>query len=162
MKTNMITEHFSLEEMTHSSTLDEYNKKHGTSFKNDPLPDEFDNLKNLCTHLEALRHALGCPLKISSGFRSPLVNKLVGGSPTSLHKHGLAADVIIPFDKMIEFAYRAMNMDVTYEVYLSYKSNRNQGSSWVHIGLETEKLDRCRVGVDINGKVYACIHYKQL
>lgn len=162
METNMITEHFSMEEMTHSSTLDEFNKKHGWDFKNYPLPDEVDNLKHLCTNLEVLRALMKCPLTISSGFRSPLVNRLVGGSKRSLHIHGLAADVILPHDKMLEFAVRAMNMEYTCEVYLSYKTNRNHCGCWVHIGMETEKLDRCRVGVDINGKVFACIHYKQL
>lgn len=162
MKTNMITEHFSMEEMTHSSTLDEYNKKYGSNYKNDPSPKEREALHHLCMQLENLRLLMGCPLKISSGFRSPLVNMLVGGSSTSLHKYGLAADVILPHDKMIEFAVRAMNMEYTWEVYLSYKTNRKQGSCWVHIGFGTEKRDKCRVGADINGKVYACIHNKQL
>lgn len=157
-----ITEHFSMEEMTHSSTLDEYNGKHGTDKNNVPSVQERVALKHLCTQLEELREKMGCPLRISSGFRSPFLNKMVGGSATSLHKYGLAADVILPHDKMLEFAVQAMNMRFTREVYLSYKPHGTSCSSWVHLGVSMFSEGECRVGVDINGKAYYCIHNKQL
>ena len=162
METYMITEHFSMEEMTHSTTLDEYNRKHGTDLKNDPLDIDRVRLHHLCYQLEELRGMMECPLKISSGFRSPFLNKLVGGSATSLHKYGLAADVILPHDKMLEFAVQAMNLTFTQEVYLCYKPHGMLCSSWVHLGVSMDEVKKCRVGVDINGKAYYCIHNKQL
>lgn len=162
MKTNMITEHFSMEEMTHSSTLDEYNGKHGTNHINVPTLAERDALHHLCMQLENLRLLVGCPLRISSGFRSSFLNKLVGGSDTSLHKFGLAADVMLPHDKMLEFVVHAMNLAFTREVYLSYNPHGMVCSSWVHLGVSKVEKKECRVGVDINGKPYYCIHKKQL
>lgn len=53
-----------------------------------------ENMKRLMWQLEAMRHKLGDrPLVISSGFRSYSCNSRVGGSSTSLHLYGKAADL---------------------------------------------------------------------
>jgi len=61
---------------------------------NTPNTTEIAHLRGLCRKiLQPVRNALG-PLKISSGFRSAELNRLVGGSKTSDHRLGYAADVI--------------------------------------------------------------------
>ena len=50
----------------------------------------------LLEKLQALRSALGRPVIINSGYRNPEHNKRVGGSPTSLHMQGMAADIRVP------------------------------------------------------------------
>lgn len=56
-------------------------------------PEIIDNLKYLVENaLQPIRNRLGFPITINSGYRSPLVNKLVGGSATSQHCRGEAAD----------------------------------------------------------------------
>lgn len=61
---------------------------------NTPNKTEIAHLRKLCQEiLQPARNALG-PLKISSGFRSAELNRLVGGSSTSDHRLGYAADVI--------------------------------------------------------------------
>ncbi len=53
-----------------------------------------ENIRRIMWQLEAMRHKLGDrPLVITSGFRSISCNSSVGGSSTSLHMYGQAADL---------------------------------------------------------------------
>jgi hypothetical protein len=159
MEQKKITEHFTLNEMTQSSALLAYNKKHKTNYENLPTRTGIDmNLHHLCMQLETIRAWMNVPLKISSGYRSKLVNELVGGSPTSLHCQGLAADVVLPLDKICLFVDLAMGMDFTKEVLISH--NTQSGSTWVHYGCSSTLKDQCRVGIDVNGKILSCVHNK--
>ena len=82
-----ISPHFRLSELLASGTA----KSKGLD--NDPSPEVLANLKKLCVEaLEPIRAKVG-PLKINSGYRSDAVNKAVGGSTTSAHSYGLAADL---------------------------------------------------------------------
>jgi hypothetical protein len=64
---------------------------------NDPPPEAIAAIQALCSNvLDPLRQQLGKPIIISSGYRSPEVNKAVGGSVTSQHCAGEAADIICP------------------------------------------------------------------
>ncbi len=60
-----------------------------------PMPPEVAaNVKELAKNLEVIRAAVGKPLKINSGYRSPAWNKKVGGVPGSQHQQGKAADIV--------------------------------------------------------------------
>jgi hypothetical protein len=85
-----LSEHFTLAELTQSQTAAR------AGLKNDPTPESLENLKHLAGRLEAIRKLLGRPMVISSGYRSPAVNSLVGGAPNSQHMLGQAADFIAP------------------------------------------------------------------
>ena len=85
-----LSPHFTLEELTHS----EIAVRKGIA--NTPDADTVENLKVLASSLERVRHVLGSPIIVSSGYRSPKVNSTVGGSPTSSHLFGYAADFICP------------------------------------------------------------------
>jgi len=54
------------------------------------------NLFRLADTLQYLRDQLGTPIVVTSGYRSPEVNALVGGADISHHTRGLAADIIAP------------------------------------------------------------------
>lgn len=89
---NKLTEHFSIEEMLHSS----YAKKN--DIRNIPDADNFYrvlfNLGRLCSILlEPIRTLLEKPIIINSGFRTAEVNKSVGGVYNSRHLSGCAADI---------------------------------------------------------------------
>lgn len=66
----------------------------------DPVkPDEqiLKNLEELCkTVLEPLRLAIGKPIKVTSGYRSPRHNAKIGGTKGSMHCLGIAADIHVP------------------------------------------------------------------
>jgi len=86
-----LTLHFTLEEFVQSQTATRHN------LPNTPTSGDITNMTLLCTNvLEPLRTLIDEPLTISSGYRSPDVNKLVGGSPTSQHCEGKAADLLCP------------------------------------------------------------------
>lgn len=83
-----LTEHFSLEELTHTDhrTLD-----------NTPNDAEKANLQRLAEFLETVKSALGGkPVMVNSAFRSKQVNDAVGSKDTSQHRVGCAADLKIP------------------------------------------------------------------
>lgn len=56
-------------------------------------PAHLRNLGNLWHVLDCVRSRLGAPIFINSAYRTPQVNKLVGGVDCSLHMKGLAADI---------------------------------------------------------------------
>jgi uncharacterized protein YcbK (DUF882 family) len=71
-----------------------------------PTEAHIENLKDLCElALEPLREALGRPIKVTSGYRSPQYNKSIGGAPGSQHTSGIAADIaVLSDDEMIKAA----------------------------------------------------------
>ena len=80
-----LSDHFTLGEMTKSSSHPEV--------YNIPSHEAIVTLKRLCTWLEALRERAGRSIVINSGYRSPQLNRKVGGAPISNHLTGCAADI---------------------------------------------------------------------
>lgn len=89
--------------------------------------------------LDPLREELGVPIRVTSGYRSPAVNAAVGGSRTSRHMLGLAADikargynarqVVDCIDRM----YETDHLD--YDQAIAYAVSRG---GHVHVGLSPE------------------------
>jgi zinc D-Ala-D-Ala carboxypeptidase len=91
MAERFLTPNFALAELTASQAA----ARAGIS--NTPAAAHLANLERLAGQLELVREALGGrPMLISSGYRSPKVNALVGGSASSAHTKGLAADFTCP------------------------------------------------------------------
>lgn len=79
-----ITKNFSLEELT----------KTNCKANNSPTFEAIINLTKLCVYvLQPLRDAYKLPIMVNSGYRSQVVNRLVGGSQSSQHLKGMAADI---------------------------------------------------------------------
>jgi len=87
---NQLSTHFALEEFTTSQSAARL------GLDNTPPPEVVERLKNTALGLEMVRALLQAPLHINSGYRSPIVNKAVGGVPNSQHVTGEAADIICP------------------------------------------------------------------
>lgn len=85
-----LTDHFTLEELTHSQTAARL------GLDNEPPPDVVDALTRTAHGLEMVRVLLQAPILVSSGYRSPLVNRAVGGAANSQHILGEAADFTAP------------------------------------------------------------------
>jgi len=85
-----LTEHFTLEEFEYSATAI------ANGIDNHCPTTLIPNLVNLCNQvLEPLRQHLGTPVIISSGYRCPELNRLIGGAANSQHMTGEAADIIL-------------------------------------------------------------------
>jgi len=83
-----LTDHFTLEELTHTDHRE---------LDNTPNDAELENLKRLAEFLEDLKVVLGGkPIMVNSAFRSKAVNDAVGSKDTSQHRIGCAADIRIP------------------------------------------------------------------
>ena len=83
-----LTEHFTLEELTHTDHRE---------FDNTPNETELENLKRLAAFLEEVKQALGGrPVMVNSAFRSKQVNDAVGSKDTSQHRIGCAVDIRVP------------------------------------------------------------------
>src|SRR5687767_2391133 len=88
--TEQLTEHFTLAEMTRSTTAVR------KGIPNLPSVDNVRALKLLCAKvLEPVREHFARPVIVTSGFRAPRVNVAVGGSGTSQHCLGEAADFTV-------------------------------------------------------------------
>lgn len=81
-----LSAHFTLEELTHSEIAIR------KGLDNTPDAEAQQNLQDLANALERVRALLGVPMRINSAYRSPKVNAAVGGSSTSAHMSGQAAD----------------------------------------------------------------------
>lgn len=83
-----LSEHFTLEELTHTDHRE---------FDNVPSESELANLKRLAAFLETVKSAIGGkPIIVNSAFRSKQVNDAVGSSDRSQHRLGCAADIRVP------------------------------------------------------------------
>ena len=82
-----MSKYFSLSEMTHSGTALRL------GIPNDPTGEQIKDLYRLMDYLDKVREAFGKAIIVTSGFRSPRLNAAIGGSKTSQHMKGQAADI---------------------------------------------------------------------
>ena len=142
-----LSQHFSLGEMTKTS--------HKTADGNIPSRVVIENLRNICENwLEDLRYSYNTlyhptvtssalsrddkPVIITSGYRSPEVNKLVGGSATSNHLTGCAVDIrVTGFEQAIRYASILLDIsDGTKQDFDELYIERNSaGRYWIHFAV---------------------------
>ena len=83
-----MTKHFKVKEFNQPAS-------HGLPAEDYPASWVQDRLLPLCQALEIIRAALGKPIHITSGYRSPAYNKAIGGAPKSQHMLGFASDLVV-------------------------------------------------------------------
>ncbi len=126
-----LTENFSLEEFLVSQTA----IRHGINM--DPPIEVIDNLRRLCVDiLQPARDILGVPFSVSSGYRPLELNELIGGSATSAHPYGRAAD-IIPHRPIspLKLAETIRDMELPYDQVIQ------EFGHWVHVGISEEDIN---------------------
>ena len=107
--------------------------------KNEPTKAAMLNLESLVLNiLDPLRAAWGGAIVVTSGYRSAALNKAVGGSPSSAHRYGYAAD-IVPADGRISvfksFVVKWLKDNaINFDQYIDEVGG---GSEWVHIGIKS-------------------------
>ena len=143
MEKMMLSEHFSLKELT----------KTKYKLDNTPTVEATANLKNICQNwLEDLRYSYGAlygegkdtPIIITSGYRSPKVNEAAGGEATSNHLTGCAVDLRCAG---VEQALRYMNIlldiaDGTNRVFDELLLERKGFVYWIHFAVRPKENRR--------------------
>lgn len=125
-----LTEHFSLEEFTRSSTANKY------GINNTPNEEQIANLKALCENvLEPLRQHFNVPIIIGSGFRCPKLNSHpeVRGATNSQHMTGEAADIQIPDTATGNQWFEWMEDNLQFDQLIKEKSTKTSKSFWIHV-----------------------------
>lgn len=111
-----------------------------TAVKNDiqnlPSWDVVKNLEELSLFLDELRRDWGSALRVTSGFRNERLNKLVGGSVTSAHQIGYAADIQPVNGDMDGFITFIKNWAEDKDFDQIILEQNKKGKVWVHIGLK--------------------------
>lgn len=121
-----LSEHFNLEEFERSVTA-------SARGINNKVPKELiPNLKKLCEQvLEPLRLHFNEPVRISSGYRCPALNKAVGGAKNSQHMRGQAADIVAQNSKKLREWYQWIRTHCKYHQLLLEGSGSRM---WIHVG----------------------------
>ena len=132
-----LTANFSLHELTKSETALRM------GFDNTPGPVETEPLKILAERvLQPVRDHFGKGVKCNSGFRSAESNAAVGGSRTSDHVKGQAADIEIPGVPNADLAQWIMdNLEYT-QLILEFYTPGIPDSGWVHVSYDPDNLKK--------------------
>ena len=123
-----LTTNFTLEELTKSETALRHD------MDNTPGEAEIANLTALAQNvLQPIRDHFGKGVKVNSGFRHPEVNAKVGGSKTSDHCQGQAADIEIPGVPNAELAEWIKDNLEFRQLILEFYTPGVPDSGWVHV-----------------------------
>ena len=135
-----LSNNFTLEQLTFSYE----GERRGLD--NTPNAEQIINLTELAMALEKIQLLLGYPLHINSAFRSPKVNAAVGGSPTSAHMEGYAADFTCElFGSPLSVCKTIATSDIPYDQII------REYDSWCHFSCDPRmrrKLTRKFYGQD--------------
>jgi zinc D-Ala-D-Ala carboxypeptidase len=116
-------QYFSWSELTRTST----------GRPNDPTPAQRDRLRVLVTTvLDPLRVHLGRPVRVTSGYRTPDVNAIIGGSRTSAHMKGEAADIKVGGMDARALVQALLLLDPEFDQIIGYAPERG---GHVHVGI---------------------------
>jgi hypothetical protein len=132
-----LSKNFSLAEMTK------------TSVRTDNYPDAgaLDALFALCKEvMQPLRDALGKPLYVSSGYRSPKVNAVIGGSSRSQHCKGEACDFECPGISNYDLAKAIIDNKIPFDqLILEFYKPGVPDSGWVHVSYKANGSNRYEI-----------------
>ena len=145
----MISKHISDKESVYSRTALRL------SIDNTPTTQHKENMIKLAEEVfEPLRAYVGGPIKINSFYRSPELNKAIGGSSKSQHCNGQAIDIDDTFGKMsnaemYEFIKDHLDFD-----QMIWEFGDEENPNWVHVSYVSpqENRNRCLKAYKKNGK----------
>lgn len=121
--------YFTINELCKSSTATQM------GIDNTPNSEIVSNLEQLVDNiLDPLREKYGSPIKVNSGYRCEKLNKAVGGSKTSQHRYGLAADITTGSKlRNKQLFILAQQMNLPFDQLIDEKTY-----SWIHISFSKE------------------------
>lgn len=125
--------YFTIKELTKSSTAE------AKGIDNTPTPEVERNLTALVENvLSPLREIYGKPITVNSGYRCPELNKAVGGSATSDHVKGFAADITCSNKKENAILFDIIKNTFIFDQLIWEKGN-DQYPDWVHVSFNPNR-----------------------
>ena len=119
-----LSAHFELAELVHSQTAAR------CGIDNSPPAAVLTELVRLATLvLQPLREAIGRPIVISSGYRSPKLNAAVGGAKESAHMLGQAADLVVPGMAPLQVCRVIVSMGLPFDQLI------HEFGEWSHVAV---------------------------
>lgn len=90
--------------------------------------------------LDKIRERYGRPITIKSGYRCPVLNKLVGGVPSSAHQIGYAADIVGYSNSKLFYLIKSMMESGEIEVdQLIWEYGTKSSPAWVHVSFDESR-----------------------
>ena len=126
-----LTQNFSLSELTRSQTATR------RGIDNQPNDEQLANLVALCECvLQPIRDHFKTSVRISSGLRVPELNAAIGGSTTSDHCRGLAADIEVPPIDNLELARWVEGSGLAFRQLILEYYDGTPDSGWIHVSYD--------------------------
>jgi len=133
-----LSNNLSLSEVTKSNTAIR------RGIDNSPTAEHIENLKYLAEKVfQPIREHFGCPIFVSSGYRSKDLNEAIGGSQRSFHSHGMALDL-----DMDGRSNSVSNADIFYYILnnlqfseLIWEFGDDNNPNWVHVAIAKGRED---------------------
>ena len=147
-----LTQHFTLAELTAS------NKAREMGIDNTPRPELVPRLIMVAEMLERIRTTLNCPVVVTSGYRCEALNLAVGGSSTSDHPRGHAADIVCPRYGTATEVARTLAPLVSVLGIGQIILEGIKGRQWLHVSTRVPELAVNRVITITDNGVRAGIH----
>tara|TARA_B110000908_G_scaffold169097_2_gene225445 strand:- start:10233 stop:10667 length:435 start_codon:yes stop_codon:yes gene_type:complete len=135
-----LTKHFTLDEFVRSDTAVR------KGIDNNPSDSLIENLKITAMGMEEVRKLLQVPILVTSGYRSPTLNRTIGGSPSSAHVQGFACDFIAP-----KFGTSLAIVTTIKESGILVDQCIMEGS-WTHISFDPKMRQKFMTATFMNGK----------
>lgn len=121
-----LSEHFTLDEATHSDTAIRMN------INNQPSEQQLENMKKAAIGMEQVRALLGKSISVNSWIRLPEVNVAVGGSKVSSHMDGWAIDFVSPFGTPYAVCKAIESSGIKFDQMI------HEYGKWTHISFAPE------------------------
>lgn len=144
-----LSDNFTLAEFTNSQTATR------RGIRNTPTAAHQEALRQLCVHiLEPVRAHFGRPVRITSGYRSAALNRAIGGSTTSQHSKGEAADFEIPGVDNRRVAKWIENNLPFDQLILEGAKRSDPNAGWIHVSYRADRARGSVLTATFPGPVY--------
>ena len=137
--------YFTIKELCASSTAT------ARGIDNTPDAEAVANLTNLVNYLlDPLREMYGKPIRVNSGYRCPKLNSAVGGSATSEHRYGMAADIDAGSKAENKKLFELIKNNFVYGQLIDERDY-----AWVHVSFNPQRMRN--QGLRFNGSSYTVL-----
>lgn len=134
------TKNFNQAELEYSYTANKF------GIDNSIPPQYIQNAQELLNALQIIRDALGKPIKITSGYRCPRLNQIVGGVSNSSHMKAWAADIQVDGMSAKNLYYWLAGFLIGSGMkfgQLIYEKSATK--TWVHFSIRDDSGQRCQI-----------------